>query len=128
MGALGLGECALPNPAGYLFGVGRIRQDDTKRRVECSRLLRLRQRRLTVGLSLEEAHPIASTGDPRALTFDASGTLYVGTDAGTVWSVDSAGEPTMVATGFDSIGGMAFDASGALYLAGEKEVLKILTR
>lgn len=56
-------------------------------------------------------------GGPRALAFDATGMLFVGTESGTVWSIDPAGQPTVVISGFGSVASMAFDASGTLYLA-----------
>jgi hypothetical protein len=56
-------------------------------------------------------------GVPGALAANASGTLYVGTRSGILWSVEPGRDPVVVATGFDVIAGLAFDASGTLYLA-----------
>ena len=69
-------------------------------------------------------------GVPGALAADASGTLYVGTAAGSLWSVEPGGDPVVVATGFDFISGLAFDASGTLYLAdaGTGEISTITTK
>lgn len=69
-------------------------------------------------------------GGPGALASDTSGTLYVGTRSGTLWSIEPADDPAVVATGFDDIAGLAFDASGTLYLAdfGTGEILKITTK
>jgi sugar lactone lactonase YvrE len=69
-------------------------------------------------------------GGPGALASDASGRLYVGTRSGTLWSVDPAGDPIAVATGFDHVAGLTFDASGNLYLAdwGTGEILRITTK
>jgi hypothetical protein len=65
-------------------------------------------------------------GNPAALAVDSAGALYVGTEAGVVWSVNSTGEPIMLATGFDSIGSMAFDDSGALYVVEGGRVSRLL--
>ena len=69
-------------------------------------------------------------GVPGALAADASGTLYVGTGSGILWSVEAGGDPVVVATGFDAISGLAFDASGTLYLAdvGTGEISTITTK
>jgi sugar lactone lactonase YvrE len=68
----------------------------------------------------------AISGNPAALAVDATGTLYVGTEAGVVWSVNSTGEPIMVATGFGSIASMALGDSGTLYLVEGSRVSRLL--
>ena len=64
-------------------------------------------------------------GQPNALAFNAPESLYVGTSDGTVWSVDPNGESRLVATGFDRIGALDFDATGTLYLLAGNDVLKV---
>ncbi len=67
-------------------------------------------------------------GNPEALAFDASGTLYVGTETGAVWSVEPAEEPSMVATGCEGIRSWAVDVAGTLFLVEGDRLLRVRTR
>ncbi len=64
--------------------------------------------------SLQELATFPS--EPFALAFDRSGTLFVGMgQGGTIWSVQPGERPSLFASGFALVQGLAFDTSGSLY-------------
>jgi phosphonate transport system substrate-binding protein len=64
---------------------------------------------------------------PFALAFDSSGTLFVGTTSGTIWSIEPGLAPTLFADELASVEGLTFDSAGALYLSnqGPNQIVRI---